>query len=85
MKASAYLAGEDVAGGGDGAVSLALAESRMVPERLLPENALTIVAMVRESSHGSASPDEGGARTLIQESRKLVDHVNRVLHEFALG
>jgi len=84
LKASACLAGE-ASGTGDDAISLALLESRLVPERLLPDTAVTTVARVRDSSRGDALTDQDSARTLIQECRNLVDHVNHGILKSALG
>jgi ERCC4-related helicase len=85
LKASACLAGEEAFGTGDDSVSLAFLESRLVPGRLLPDGALTVVARVRESSPGDGLADQDGARTLIEECRNLLEHVNQEILKSALG
>jgi len=84
LKASACLAGEEASGTGDDPVSLALVESRLVPERLLPDTAFTTVARLREALHADARIDQDNAGTLIQECRILVDHVNHGILKSAL-
>ncbi|MEW6667074.1 MAG: hypothetical protein AB1512_17870 [Thermodesulfobacteriota bacterium] len=76
LKASAYLAGEDVSGAGDEPISLAFVETRLVQDQFLPDDALNTVARIRDSSQPSAPVDEGAAQSLIQGCRGLVDHVN---------
>jgi ERCC4-related helicase len=84
LKASAYLAGEDVSGAGDEPVSLVLVETRLIPERLLPDDALNTVARVRDSAQGTALADEGAAQSLVQECRNLVDRVNHQILKSSL-
>ena len=84
LKASACLAGEEASGTGDDPVSLALLQSRLVPERLLPDTALTTVARMRDASQGDALTDQDSALKLIQECRNLVEHVNHGILKSAL-
>ena len=85
LKASAYLSGEEGPGAGDEAVSLAFLETRLVPDRFLPDNALNTVARVRDSSLAGVQADEGAARSLIQDSRRLLEHVDQAIQKSALG
>ena len=84
LKASAYLAGED---GGDSKddLSLALIQSRIIPTGSLPENAVAIVASLRESAQKAEELDQDAARNLIQSGQQLIDHVSQAVNRSALG
>lgn len=85
LKAAACLAGEETSGTGDDPVSLAFLESRLVPERLLPDTSLTTVAKVRDLLGSDAPSDQNSARSLIQECRNLVERVNHEILKSGLG
>jgi len=74
LKASAYSAGEDGAGSEE-ELSLALIQSRIIPAGSLPENAVAIVASLRESAQKAEGLDEATARDLIKSAGQLIDHV----------
>ncbi|MFO7459061.1 MAG: DEAD/DEAH box helicase, partial [Desulfatiglandales bacterium] len=84
LKAAACLAGEETSGTGDDPVSLRLVESTLVPERLLPDTALTTVARVRDALGSDALTHQDSAPKLIHECRDLVEHVNHGLIKAAL-
>ena len=84
LTASAYLAGEDSADSKED-LSLAFIKSRIIPTGSLPENAVAIVASLRESAEKAEEVDEGIAQTLIQSSRQLIDHVSQAVNRSALG
>ncbi len=84
LTASAYLAGEDSVDSKEG-LSLAFIKSRIIPTGSLPENAVAIVASLRESAEKAEEVDEGIAQTLIQSSRQLIDHVSQAVNRSALG
>jgi hypothetical protein len=84
LKASAYLAGEiDVEGNKD--LPLSRIQSRIIASGFLPDNAVAIVASLRESIQQLENLDENTAINLIQSSRNLIHHVNQALNKSALG
>ncbi|MBN1101985.1 MAG: hypothetical protein JXL84_01080 [Deltaproteobacteria bacterium] len=85
LKESAYLSGEYGSGAGDAAVSLSFLETRLVPERFLPDNAIRTVAKVRDFSPAGAQADERTARSLIRGSKKLLEHVDQSIQKSLLG
>ncbi|OEU80344.1 MAG: hypothetical protein BA865_07255 [Desulfobacterales bacterium S5133MH4] len=84
LKASAYMAGEDDADS-EKDLSLALIESRIMPTGALPDNAVAIVASLRESAQQPDKINEDAARNLIQSTRELIDHVGQAVNKSALG
>jgi len=84
LKASAYLAGEDdVEGEGD--LSLSHIQSRIIPAGILPDNAVAIVASLRESVQKPEKLDDDAARNLIQSSQELIHQVSQAVNKSALG
>jgi len=84
LKASAYLAGEDDAEGEE-YLSLSHIQSRIIPSGLLPDNAVAIVARLRESVQQPDKLDDDTARNLIQSSQKLIHQVSQAFNKSALG
>ena len=74
LRASACLAGEDDADS-EKDLSLARIESRIIPNGTLPDNAVAIVASLRESAQKAEELDETTARNLIKSAGQLIDHV----------
>jgi len=84
LKAAAYLAGEDDADSKED-LSLTYIQSRIIPTGLLPDNAVAIVASLRESVQQPEELDEDATRNLIQSSQELINQVSQALNKSALG
>jgi len=84
LKAAAYLAGEDDADSEEN-LSLTHIQSRIIPTGLLPDNAVAIVASLRESVQQPEELDEDATRNLIQSSQELINQVSQALNKSALG
>ena len=84
LKASAYLAGEDDVEGEED-LSLTYIQSCIIPAGLLPDNAVAIVASLRESVQQPEELDDDAARNLIQSSQKLIHQVSQAVNKSALG
>ena len=82
LKALAYLAGEDEV---EEELSLSHIKSRIIPAGLLPDNAVAVVASLRESVPQPEKLDDDAARNLIQSSQKLIHQVSQALNKSALG
>ena len=68
-----YLQSIDADGEKD--LSLARIEFRIIPNGTLPDNAVAIVASLRESAQKAEELDETTARNLIKSAGQLIDHV----------
>ncbi len=84
LKASTYLAGEDDAEGEED-LSLSHIQSRIIPTGLLPDNAVAIVASLRESVQQPEKLDDDTVQNLIQSSQKLIHQVSQAFNKSALG
>jgi superfamily II DNA/RNA helicase/HEPN domain-containing protein len=84
LKASAYLAGEDDVEGEED-LSLSHIQSRIIPAGLLPDNAVAIVASLRESVQQPEKLDDDAARNMIQSCQKLINQVSQAVNKSALG
>ncbi len=84
LKAAAYLAGEDDADSEED-LSLTHIQSRIIPTGLLPDNAVAIVASLRESVQQPEKLDEDATRNLIQSSQELINQVSQAVNKSALG
>ncbi len=67
------------------AVELTLKASAIIPAGLLPDNAVAIVASLRESVQQPEKLDDDAARDLIQSSQKLINQVSQAVSKSALG
>jgi len=84
LKASAYLAGQDEADAEED-LSLIHIQSRIIPAGLLPENAVVLVATLRESVQKPEELDENAVRTLFQSGQDLINQVGQTVTKSALG
>jgi len=84
LKAAAYLTGEDDPDSKED-LSLTYIQSRIIPTGLLPDNAVAIVASLRESVQQPEELDEDATRNLIQSSQELINQVSQAVNKSALG
>lgn len=84
LRASAYLAGEDEVDGEED-LTLAHIQSRIIPIGILPDNAVAVVAHMRESVKQPEELDEDAARSLIQSGQELMHQINQAINKSALG
>jgi hypothetical protein len=84
LKASAYLAGEDDVEGEED-LSLSHIQSRIIPAGLLPDNAVAIVASLRESVQQPEKLDDDAVRNLIQSGQEFINQIGETVNKSALG
>ena len=70
---------------GNKELPLSCIQSRIVATGFLPDNAVAIVASLRESVQQPENIDENTALNLILSSRNLIHHVNLAVNKSALG
>jgi superfamily II DNA/RNA helicase len=84
LKASAYLAGEDQVDGEED-LSLSYIQTRIIPIGFLPENAVAIVASLRESVQHPEKLDENAVQNLLQSSQNLIHQVSQAVNKSSFG
>jgi len=84
LKAAAYLAGEDDVDSEEN-ISLTHIQSRIIPTGLLPDNAVAIVASLRESVQQLEELDEDAAQNLIQSGQELINKVSQAVNKSTFG